>query len=75
MGEGKTRVILPMLALQWAHTHSASGTPARQRPIVRLHFLPQLMNEAYDHLHHCLTASLLNHRIFTMPYHRQVREE
>ena len=46
MGEGKTRVILPMLAL-------AMATPDR---LVRLHFLAQLMDEAFEYLHRHLTA-------------------
>jgi hypothetical protein len=41
MGEGKTRVILPMLALHWA-----DGSR-----IVRLNFLPTLLDDAYNHLH------------------------
>jgi hypothetical protein len=63
MGEGKTRVILPMLALHWA-----DGTR-----IVRLNVLPTLMEEAYAHLHSCLTASVLGRKLFTLPFHRDVQ--
>ncbi|KAJ1474779.1 hypothetical protein T484DRAFT_1830922 [Baffinella frigidus] len=63
MGEGKTRVILPMLAL---HLSSPSS------PLLRVHFLSQLLAEAAEYLHACLTASLLNRRIFLLPFHRDV---
>ncbi len=64
MGEGKTRVILPMLALHWA-----DGSR-----VVRLNFLPALIDEAYAHLHLVLTASSLLHRkLFRMPFHRDVQ--
>ncbi len=64
MGEGKTRVILPMLALHWA-----DGSR-----VVRLNFLPALIDEAYAHLHLMLTASsLLQRKLFTLPFHRDVQ--
>lgn len=63
MGEGKTRVILPMLALHWAD---------KQR-IVRLNLLPTLIDEAYSHLHSVLTASVLGRKLFTLPFQRDVQ--
>ncbi len=64
MGEGKTRVTLPMLALHWA-----DGSR-----VVRLNFLPALIDEAYAHLHLVLTASsLLQRKLFTLPFHRDVK--
>jgi hypothetical protein len=65
MGEGKTRVILPMLVL-------ALAQPER---LMRLHFLTPLLGEAYDFLHRHLTASLTNRRIFQLPFNRNVRFE
>lgn len=49
MGEGKTRVILPMLVL------ALSG----RGQLVRLNFLQELLPEAVDYLHTCLTGLLL----------------
>ncbi|KAG2501267.1 hypothetical protein HYH03_001073 [Edaphochlamys debaryana] len=62
MGEGKTRVILPMLAMHWA-----DGSR-----VVRLNFLSTLLDEAYGHLHAHLTASVLSRKLFTLPFHRDV---
>lgn len=65
MGEGKTRVILPMLILELAR-------PGGSR-LVRLNFLSQLLCEAYDFLHRSLTASLFVRRLVRLPFHRDVR--
>ena len=46
MGEGKTRVILPMLALELCG----------KGEVVRLNFLSQLLPEAVEYLHACLTG-------------------
>lgn len=63
MGEGKTRVILPMLVLAWANGDN----------LVRLNFLPALLDEAYAHLHACLCASALGRKLFVQPFHRDVQ--
>ena len=63
MGEGKTRIILPMLVLHLAQ-------PKR---LVRLHFLSQLIDEAYYYLHRHLTASLMCRRLLRLPFHRDVK--
>jgi len=63
MGEGKTRVILPMLLLSMAQPDL----------LLRLHFLSPLLGEAYHFLHCQLTASLMNRRMYLMPFHRDVR--
>jgi len=63
MGEGKTRVILPMLVLHLAQ-------PNR---LVRLHFLSQLIGEAYFYLHRHLTASIMCRRLLHLPFHRGVK--
>lgn len=66
MGEGKTRVILPLLVLHWT-------TPSLDTPVVRLHFLAALIGEAYDYLHGALTGTLLGCPLFLMPFHRDVQ--
>ena len=50
MGEGKTRVILPMLVL------ALCG----RGEVVRLNFLQELLPEAVDYLHSCLTGVLFS---------------
>ena len=65
MGEGKTRVILPMLALHWAAQESKDE-------VLRLHFLPTLLHEAYDFLHYHLCAGVLGRKLFILPFHRDV---
>lgn len=65
MGEGKTRVILPMLLLELAQ-------PGGGR-LVRRNFLSQLLCEAYDFLHRSLTASLFVRRLVRLPFHGDVR--
>jgi hypothetical protein len=62
MGEGKTRVIVPMLVLHWG----------AQRKLVRLHFLSQLLPEAFEFLHEHLTAGVLGTPLFQLPFHRDV---
>ncbi|GAX73071.1 hypothetical protein CEUSTIGMA_g524.t1 [Chlamydomonas eustigma] len=63
MGEGKTSVILPMLALHWS---KGRGT------VVRLNLLSTLMEQSYSLLANSLCASLLDRKIFVLPFHRNV---
>ena len=49
MGEGKTRIILPMLLL----------SKLSQSKILRFNFLTQLLYEAFDYMHLRLTATVL----------------
>ncbi|KXZ49831.1 hypothetical protein GPECTOR_19g282 [Gonium pectorale] len=63
MGEGKTRVILPMLLLELA-----DGTR-----VVRLNLLSTLLDEAHAHFQAHLAASVLRRKVFTMPFHRDVK--
>ncbi|PRW58669.1 hypothetical protein C2E21_2704 [Chlorella sorokiniana] len=63
MGEGKTRVVVPMLVLNWANGEN----------LVRLTLLPALLEEAYEHLHCVLSASALRRRLFVLPFHRDVQ--
>ncbi|EFJ48407.1 hypothetical protein VOLCADRAFT_91060 [Volvox carteri f. nagariensis] len=62
MGEGKTRVILPLLVLHWA-----DGCR-----VVRLNFLSTLLEEAYCHLHLHLCAGVLGRKLFTLHFNRDV---
>jgi hypothetical protein len=61
MGEGKTRVILPLLLLH----------PHRGKRLLRLHFLSQLLGDAVDHLHAQLCRSVLHRKLGLLPFHRQ----
>jgi hypothetical protein len=53
-----------MLALHWA----ALGS----KGVLRLHFLPTLLHEAYDFLHYHLCAGALGRKLFMLPFHRDV---
>ncbi|KAI8841476.1 hypothetical protein BJ741DRAFT_701608 [Chytriomyces cf. hyalinus JEL632] len=61
MGEGKTRVIMPMILL----AHSSESLP-------RVTALTPLLNEVFEHMHEALTASILGLHILQMPFHRQI---
>lgn len=39
---------------------------------MRLSFLSTLLDEAHDYLHHNLCASVLNRKLFRLPFHRDV---
>ena len=72
MGEGKTRVILPMLIL---HAHFAkSGGPAAvdKNPVLRINILNHLFSEAFDYFHEHLTAGIMHVKFFQMPFDRDV---
>ena len=62
MGEGKTRIILPMLILHWAN----------REQIVRLCILAPLLTEAFDFLHLKLSAGVLGRKICLLPFNREV---
>ena len=65
MGLGKTRVILPMLILYYSYQASYKRIP-------RLHILSTLFSEVCEHFHNTLGASVLNRRLFTLPFRRDV---
>ena len=71
MGEGKTRVILPMLMLYWTMARKAQVHRA-EHPIVRVTMLAQLLTEGFEHLHWVLCAGILNRRLSTIPFDRRV---
>ncbi len=57
-----------------AFTASGKHTlPQATCPQVRLTLLPQLLEEAYAHLHSCLCASTLGRKLFVQPFHRDVQ--
>ena len=62
MGQGKTRVIVPMLVLHWADGFQ----------LVRVHTLTAILQEMREELHRVLTSSLLGCNVFVQPFHRDV---
>ena len=73
MGEGKTRVILPMLILDFGKQSEDKPSDSTERPIVRLHMLSPLLREGFDHLHSVLCGGILNHKLMLMPFHRDIQ--
>ena len=63
MGEGKTRVVIPMLLLCLAQPNK----------LMRLNFLSPLLGEAFHFLHRHITASLMSRPIYLMPFNRDVK--
>ncbi|KAJ3222847.1 hypothetical protein HDU81_009557 [Chytriomyces hyalinus] len=61
MGEGKMRVIKPMILL----AHSS-------KLLLQVTVLNPLLNEVFGHMQSVLTASILGLRIFQMPFHWQI---
>ncbi|CAE8648543.1 unnamed protein product, partial [Polarella glacialis] len=62
MGEGKTRVIVPMLVLHWAD---------RQR-LLRVTALTALLGEMFEFMQLNLCGGVLGRKVFLMPFHRDV---
>lgn len=62
MGEGKTRVIIPMLILA-----SDKG-----KSVLRIHFLAKLLGEGFDYLHRYITAATAPRKLFLLPFHRDI---
>ena len=62
MGEGKTRVILPMLIMHWRNTDK----------LIRVNFLSPLLSEAFDYMHRTLCDSVIGIKFFKMPFNRDV---
>jgi hypothetical protein len=58
MGEGKTRVILPLLIMFWGSNTEDNDS------IIRLTFLTQLLGEAFSYLYQYLSASILGRKLF-----------
>lgn len=63
MGEGKTRVILPMLALYWRKCRGR---------VVRFNFLPTLIGEAFEYMHQHMCASSLSCKFMVLPFQRDI---
>ena len=62
MGEGKTRVILPMLILHWR----------KSEKLIRLNFLSSLIQEAFNYLQQNLCSSVIDCKLFHLPFSRDV---
>ena len=69
MGEGKTRVILPMLAMHFTRERLIRGC----KNLVRFNFLAALLQEAGDYLHSILSATVIGIKIFYFPFNRDVQ--
>lgn len=67
VGEGKTRVIVPMLVLHWTRR----GASPQRAP--RLHCLWALLPDVIDFLHEYLTAGLLATKLFVFPFSRDTQ--
>ena len=63
MGEGKTRVILPMLVMHWKNSDK----------LVRLNFLMPLLQEAFEYMHNMLCASIIGIPVLYHPFSRDVK--
>jgi hypothetical protein len=63
MGEGKTRVMLPMLCLYFSQLKNCA---------VRIVMLSSILQEGYEYLHRYLCASALNMKVIVLPFHRGV---
>jgi hypothetical protein len=61
MGEGKTRVIIPMILLHWSKVK-----------MCRLTFLSPLIQEAYEFLHQHMCASFHLTRFYQLPFNRDI---
>ncbi|KAL3918407.1 MAG: hypothetical protein SGILL_004248, partial [Bacillariaceae sp.] len=62
MGMGKTRVLVPMLILEWASTEW----------LTRLNVLPQILHEAVEYYRKALVSSVQTMKLFTLPFHRSM---
>jgi hypothetical protein len=78
MGEGKTRVIVPMLVLHWtsararrAAKENANKTNSRP-PIVRITVLRPLLSEFYEYLTQKMQHSVFQKRVYLAPFNRDV---
>ena len=65
MGLGKTRVIILMLIMHWALSEERKGIP-------RVHILNSLFKEACDFFHETLCASILDLKMYLLPFCRDV---
>ncbi|EDQ84236.1 uncharacterized protein MONBRDRAFT_34785 [Monosiga brevicollis MX1] len=69
MGEGKSKVILPLLLLHQRVRRRS------QRPLPFVFFLPQLVDQSLDHLQRTLTASVFQLPLLQLHFDRQVTVE
>ena len=64
MGMGKTRVILPMLMLEW-HFGPKDKVP-------RIHILSSLYDEVFEFMHSTCCASVLSMKLYQLPFSREI---
>jgi hypothetical protein len=62
MGLGKTRVLVPMLVLEWASKDW----------LTRLNVLPQIIHEAIEFYRKSLVSSVQSIQLYTLPFHRSM---
>mmetsp|Transcript_14460 Transcript_14460/g.35020 ORF Transcript_14460/g.35020 Transcript_14460/m.35020 type:complete len:2021 (-) Transcript_14460:63-6125(-) len=62
MGEGKTRVLVPMIILAW------TGEPF----LTRLNVLPPIFHEAVGYYRNALVASVQGIKLYTLPFNRKI---
>lgn len=66
MGQGKTRIVLPMLALYYTEKER------RNSGLVRITVLSSLLDECYDFFQRYLMASNLNVLVYQLPFNRSL---
>eukprot|EP00392_Amoebophrya_sp_AT5.2_P012179 g12274.t1 len=71
MGEGKTRVIMPMLALLWT-VDAPSRYEIGSQKLVRVTVLSPLLAEMREVLQNILTVGPLDRQLFEIPFNRDV---
>lgn len=69
MGLGKTKVVMPCLILYLSNRELDMTDKSN---LVRVFILSEIFNEQFSYLHLTLCASILNKKIFQIPFHRQV---
>lgn len=70
MGEGKTRVIIPMIILELTIKSKISKERSH---LLRVMFLSSLRKEAFEFMHERLTGGLINIRLGEMPFNRDIQ--
>ncbi|EGD72573.1 hypothetical protein PTSG_04309 [Salpingoeca rosetta] len=73
MGEGKTRVIVPMLLLHQSLQNRQTRSADSAGHVPRVFFLPQLEHQAFEDLHRYLCAGAISYRLLRLPFHRHMQ--
>ena len=72
MGEGKTRVIIPMLVIEFTHSRSLVMPTTSHPPIMRITILRALISEFVEYLTQTLQHSVFARRVYVTPFNRDV---